>query len=171
MNKFMFNLDLRGPSTTIWTKFYPILTTYPPRLDILYTPYPFFTWPNVDFLLTTSLPLLVHVVIEWPFMMIQNCTVCMHKKLESMYAICFYAVTSYTDDVFCNNGNVRVCVTCGTSVWKTTFKDRWIMHKYNRWFAHNLKFNAPRRMYAFILFVISYFCRAVGRSKIPVGRV
>ena len=56
------------------------------------------------------------------------------------------------------------------SVWKTTFKDRWIMHKYNRWFAHNLKFNAPRRMQAFF-FVISYFCRAVGRSKIPVGRV
>ena len=64
MNKFMFNLHLRGPSTTVWTKFYPILTTYPPQLDNLYnTPYPSFTLPNVDFLLTTYLPLLVQVGI------------------------------------------------------------------------------------------------------------
>ena len=27
---------------------------------------PFITWPRVDFLLTPSPPLLVHVVIEWP---------------------------------------------------------------------------------------------------------
>ena len=61
----------RGHSTTTWTKFYPILTTYPTRVDN--TTYPLFPWTSVDFLftrfllqLTTYLHLLVHVVIEWP---------------------------------------------------------------------------------------------------------
>ena len=45
----------------------------------------------------------------------------MHKKLENIYDICFYAVTSYTDDIFCNNGNVRVCVMRGTSAHTVDF--------------------------------------------------
>ena len=45
----------------------------------------------------------------------------MRKKLESMYVICFYAVTSYTDDIFCNNGNVRDCVMRGTSAHTVGF--------------------------------------------------
>ena len=53
---------LKDHSTTTWTKFYPILTTYPPIrwtiVDILYTTYPLFTWPNMDFLLTTYLTFL-----------------------------------------------------------------------------------------------------------------
>ena len=58
----------RGHSTTTWTKLYPILTTYPPRGNSCqYFTYILPTRPSVDFLLlTTYLPLLVHVGIECP---------------------------------------------------------------------------------------------------------
>ena len=56
-------------STPTWTKFYPILTTYPPRLDNC----DHFTYnlpfvPMTQYGLSTDhlLPLLVHVVIECP---------------------------------------------------------------------------------------------------------
>ena len=58
-----------GHSITTWTKIYPILTSYPsqvPIVNILHAAYPLFTWPNVDFLLTTYLPFCVNIVIEWP---------------------------------------------------------------------------------------------------------
>ena len=45
---------LWGHSTTTWAKFYPIMTTYPSGADILHTTYHLFTWPSVDFLLTTA---------------------------------------------------------------------------------------------------------------------
>ena len=55
-----------GRSLTTLTKFYPILTTYPSSNGQLWTTiYSLFTWPSVDFLLTTYLPLIVYVVIEW----------------------------------------------------------------------------------------------------------
>ena len=41
-------------------------------VNILHTTYPFFTWPSVDFLLTTYLPLLVHIIIEWPMSVLTN---------------------------------------------------------------------------------------------------
>ena len=60
----------RFHSTTTWAKFYPILTTYPLQVD----KYGHSTcyldistvWPLVDFLMTSYLPLFVHVVIQWP---------------------------------------------------------------------------------------------------------
>ena len=58
-----------GHSTTTWTIFFQFWPPNPIKLtivDILHTTYPLFTWPNVDFQLTTNLPLLFHVVIEWP---------------------------------------------------------------------------------------------------------
>ena len=50
------NLQARGHSSTTWTKFYPILTPSPDRVDncgyfIWYLP--FVTWSSVDFLLTS----------------------------------------------------------------------------------------------------------------------
>ena len=61
---------VRGHSTTTWTTFYPILTTYPTRVDkhghFIYG----LSFAHVDFLLTTYLPFLVHVVIECP----QSCS-------------------------------------------------------------------------------------------------
>ena len=50
---------IRGHSTTMWTKFYPTLTTYPPQVAqryILHTTYFWFMGPNMEFLLTTYLP-------------------------------------------------------------------------------------------------------------------
>ena len=83
-------LRVRGHSTTTWTKFWPptslewtivdiLCTTYlvPTKL----TTYPLFTWPSMDFLLTTCLPVLVHVVIKWPLTTLQR-----HNKVSlSMY--------------------------------------------------------------------------------------
>ena len=62
---------LGGHSITTWTKSYPILTTYCPKLtimDILYT------WSKVD---SDHLypALLVHVVIEWPIV-VTPCFLC-----------------------------------------------------------------------------------------------
>ena len=61
-----------------------ILPTYPLAwtiMDILLTTYPLFTWPSMDFLLTTCLPVLVHVVIKWPLTTLQR-----HNKVSlSMY--------------------------------------------------------------------------------------
>ena len=61
---------LRGHSTTTWTKFNPILTPSPlawTNRVILKNYYlSFIMWPPVDFLLTPSSPLIVHVVIECP---------------------------------------------------------------------------------------------------------
>ena len=49
--------EVRGHSTTTWTKFYPILTPSTPRVDNCgyFTWYlPFVMWPSLDFLLTPS---------------------------------------------------------------------------------------------------------------------
>ena len=57
----------RGHSTTTWTKFSPILTPSPlewTNMDIFILS--FVMWLPVNFLLSPSPPLLVHVVIEWP---------------------------------------------------------------------------------------------------------
>ena len=68
-NKWCIPLPLfMGHSTTTWTKFWPMLTTYPPWVDncghlfIIHM----FMWPSIDFLMTTYPPLVVHVVIKWP---------------------------------------------------------------------------------------------------------
>ena len=53
-------------STTTWTKFYPILTPFPHKVDNLHTTYPLFMWPSVEFLLTTYLSVVVYIVIQWP---------------------------------------------------------------------------------------------------------
>ena len=59
----------KGHSTTMWTKFDPILTTYPPWVDnrehFKYYLH-LFTWLSMDFLMMTHLLLHVHVVIECP---------------------------------------------------------------------------------------------------------
>ena len=55
--------QLRGPN---FIQFWPPIPLEWTIVDILHTIYPLFTWQNVDFLLTTYLPLLVHIVIEWP---------------------------------------------------------------------------------------------------------
>ena len=62
-----------GHSTTTWTKFYHL----PPSSGQLWTfytlnTYPLFSWPSVDFLMSTYLPLLVHIVFEWPLGMYQE---------------------------------------------------------------------------------------------------
>ena len=56
--------QLRGPN---FTQFWPP-SPLSPRVDCgHFTWYlPYLTWPSVEFLLTPSPPLLVHVVIEWP---------------------------------------------------------------------------------------------------------
>ena len=63
----------RDHSIKTWTQSFTILTPTPldwTIVDILHSTYPLFTWPCMDFLLTTCLPtylpLLIHVVIEWP---------------------------------------------------------------------------------------------------------
>ena len=56
---------LKGHSTITWTKFYPILTPFPPWVDILHAIYPLLCDPRG--LSTDSLPLIqVHIIIEWP---------------------------------------------------------------------------------------------------------
>ena len=74
----IFFICIRGHSITTWVTFYPILTTYPSALDLTIwdrcyistivhpSTYHLITWSSVGFLLTTYLPLLVHVVIECP---------------------------------------------------------------------------------------------------------
>ena len=49
------NSNIRGHSTTTWTKVYPILTNFSPRVDSYgnFT-YPLFMWPKLNFLLTNS---------------------------------------------------------------------------------------------------------------------
>ena len=39
---------------------------------ILYTTYPLFTWPGIDLLLNTYLPLLLHVVCERPLVLVES---------------------------------------------------------------------------------------------------
>ena len=54
----------------MWTKFYPILTPFPPGVDNCghFTWYlPFVMWPSMEFVLTPP-PLLVHISIECPLM-------------------------------------------------------------------------------------------------------
>jgi hypothetical protein len=58
----------KGHSTTTWTKFYPILTTYPPWVDSCWQLLTFYMIPTLcsrdqhEFLLTSYWPLLVHIV-------------------------------------------------------------------------------------------------------------
>ena len=75
-------LWLGGHSITMWTKFYLILTPFPPRVDSCgyFTWYlPFVTWPSVDW---PPRPLLIHVVIEWPLYY-----VVLHLLPSSIYII------------------------------------------------------------------------------------
>ena len=81
----------KGHSITTWTKFYPILTTYPPQVgncrEMLHTSYPLMTWPNVDLLLSTNLPHLSHIVIEWPPMYSSR------SLSQSTYSVCLYSTS------------------------------------------------------------------------------
>ena len=68
---FCLNMNLLGGSFNNYVD--QILHTFwPPTplewtiVDILHKTYPLFTWPGMDFLLNTYLPLLVHVGFEWP---------------------------------------------------------------------------------------------------------
>ena len=64
-------LGLRGHSTTTLDQILPNFNPTPLEwtvVDFWHDTYPLsVTWPSVDFLRTPYPPLLVHVVIEWPF--------------------------------------------------------------------------------------------------------
>ena len=57
-----------GHSTTMWTKFYPILTIYRPWVDDCrhFTQYLYFVQETIKLILTIYPPLLVHLVIDCP---------------------------------------------------------------------------------------------------------
>ena len=80
---------LRGPN---FTQFWPPTPSSGQLMYILHTTYPLCTWPSMDFLLTTYLPLLVHVVIECPPM---------QGYYYFLYLVCFLA--SHPSQLFLSN--------------------------------------------------------------------
>ena len=68
---FCLNMNLLGGSFNNYVdQILPIFDHLPPIqwtiVDILHKTYPLFTWPRMDFLLNTYLPIPVHVGFEWP---------------------------------------------------------------------------------------------------------
>ena len=69
---FCLNMNLLGGSFNNYVdQILPIFDHLPPLewtiVDILHKTYPLFTWPRMEFLLNTYLPIPVHVGFEWPF--------------------------------------------------------------------------------------------------------
>ena len=109
-------LSDKGNSTTTLVKFYPILNTYPLEwtiMDILHITYPLFTWSSLDFLLTTYLSLLVHVVIECPLSVqkqftpksVQSSKQWWQKKLDSVFLRPYqWHLYRYLQHISCDKG-------------------------------------------------------------------
>ena len=75
----------RWHSTTTWTKFYPILTTYPPHRGHFLL----WTWPRMGIFWTNYPPYLVHVVIECPLQVqLWTCGSVVHPRFTHWFFHC-----------------------------------------------------------------------------------